>query len=135
MEIDKGLDFVLGHFATDFPRTISTQKTQNRQVLVHSKVDALKFFEQSNLDCRIAAFGKIEQEQLVPNLVFVDLDDRTALKETLALFHKTIKGNPTVIDTGNGYAVIQPIIMESWNTISCQSMTGEELSKVFFVMV
>jgi len=132
MDIEKGLDFVLGHFETGFPRTISTQKTQNRQVLVHSKADVLKFFEQSNyMDCRIAAFGKTEQEQLVPNLVFVDLDDRTSLKESLALFHKTIKGNPTVIDTGNGYAIIQPIKTESWNTINYNGMTGEELSKVF----
>jgi len=132
MDIEKGLDFILGHFETGFPRTISTQKTQNRQVLVYSKVDALKFFEQSNLlDCRISAFSKTEQEQLIPNLVFVDLDDRTTLKETLALFHKTIKGNPTVIDTGNGYAIIQPIKTDPWNTINYNGMTGEELSKVF----
>ena len=117
--IQYGLDYLLNHFESGFPRTISTLQTENKQVQVYSKEEALEFFIKSNLiDCRISAFGLIEIENNKPNLIFVDLDDRTALNETLALFHKEIDGIPLVLDTGNGYAVIQPIdIISFTNTI------------------
>ena len=109
-DIAVGLDEILNLFENPFPRTISTLATDNKQVQVYSKQEALDYFEKSNLvDCRISAFGNNEIEQERPNLIFVDLDDRTALHESLALFHKEINGIPLVIDTGNGYAIIQPI--------------------------
>ena len=109
-EIQYGLDYLLNHFESGFPRTISTLQTENKQVTVYSKEEALEFFVKSNLiDCRISAFGLDEIHNEKPNLIFVDLDDRTALNETLALFYKQINGIPLVLDTGNGYAVIQPI--------------------------
>ncbi len=110
IDIEYGLDYLLNHFESKFPRTVSTLATENKQVQVYSKAEALEFFVKSNLiDCRLSAFGLEEINQEKPNLIFVDLDDKTALNETLALFHKEINGIPLVLDTGNGYAVIQPI--------------------------
>ena len=66
--IQYGLDYLLNHFESGFPRTISTLETENKQVQVYSKEDALEFFIKSNLiDCRISAFGltEIQQENLI----------------------------------------------------------------------
>ena len=110
MNIEQGLDFLLTHFESKFPRTISTFKTQNRQVEIFSKEEALKYFKDSELiDCRISAFGREEIEQEKPNLIFADLDNVSALDEVRALFYKTISGIPTIIHTGNGLAIVQPI--------------------------
>ena len=110
LDVKFGLDYILEHFESSFPRTISTMETENKQVQVFSKDEALDYFRKSNyVDCRISAFGLDEIQQEKPNLIFVDLDDKTALDEVLALFHKKIAGIPLVLDTGNGYAIIQPI--------------------------
>jgi len=128
----QGLDFILSHFEGSFPRTISTQKTQNRQILVDSKERALQYFEESDyLDCRISAFSEGERYRLEPNLIFVDLDDRTAKNEVMALFHKTINGIPTILDTGNGYAVIQPIQIKPFLGVTYKTKDSEELAKLF----
>ncbi len=133
--IEQGLDFLLSHFEDPnhcFPRTISTKNTQNRQVKVYSKSEALAFFRKSEfLDCRISAFGKYEQEKIIPNLIFVDLDYRDALNECLILFYKTIGARPTVLDTGKGFAILQPIKMSSWITMAQGNKKGYELSKLF----
>ena len=135
MTVAEGLDFILSHFEWSnrhFPRTISTSATQNRQIEVHTKEEALGYFSQAEFkDCRISAFGKHEQAKIIPNLIFVDLDNRDAINESLILFHKTIKARPTVIDTGNGYAIIQPIKMSSWKEVTQGNKKGEELSKLF----
>jgi len=132
MNVSDGLDFILSHFEVQFPRTISTLQTQGKQVLIHSKDEALEHFKESNyVDCRISAFGKLEQELEQPNLIFVDLDDIEAKNETLALFHKTINGIPTVIHTGNGLAIIQPIDMKPWINQTYNGKTSEELTKLF----
>lgn len=132
MNISNGLDFILSHFEVQFPRTISTLQTQGKQVLIHSKDEVLEFFKESNyVDCRISAFGKLELELEQPNLIFVDLDNREAKNETLALFHKTINGIPTVIHTGNGLAIIQPIDMKPWINQTYNGKTSEELTKLF----
>lgn len=133
MILDEGLDFILSHFEEPlWPRTISTKYTQNRQVEIFSKNEAISYFRKSEfLDCRIAGFGRYEQEKIIPNLIFVDLDNREALNESLILFHKTIKARPTIIDTGNGFAIIQPIKMKSWKKVSQGNKKGEELSKLF----
>ena len=139
MNQEQGLDFILSHFEEPlWPRTVSTKESHNSQILVSSKDEALAIFIQSGFkDCRITAFGKHEQEKIIPNLIFVDLDNRDALNESLILFHKTIKARPTVIDTGNGYAIIQPIKMESWNDKlnNHKGKQPEELSKLFLQWV
>ena len=130
--IQYGLDYLLNHFESSFPRTISTLETENKQVQVYSKEEALEFFIKSNLiDCRISAFGLSEIEQEKPNLIFVDLDDKSALNETLALFHKEINGIPLVISTGNGYAVIQPIDIISFTNTTLKQKPIFDIPKKF----
>ena len=114
MEVREGLDFLLQHFSSRFPRTISTAKTGNRQVWVQSKEEALDHFMKANyIDCRISAFGKYEIDNEIPNLVFADVDNLRALDEVRVLFYKEIGGIPTILFSGNGYNVIQPIQMIS----------------------
>src|ERR1051325_11391356 len=56
----EGLDYILGHFTHQmqlWPRTISTKTTDGRQIIVHSKQEALARFKQANfMDCRISAY-------------------------------------------------------------------------------
>ncbi len=132
MSIEQGLDFILEHFEEPkFPRTISTSATRNRQVIVNSRQEVLVHFKKAGLeDCRISAFSKNEIELVKPNLIFVDLDDVSALDGTLYQFGK-IGARPLVIATGNGFAIVQPIMMDSWKELSCRGKTGEELAKMF----
>jgi hypothetical protein len=132
MDIEYGLDYILNHFKESFPRTISTLETENKQVQVFSKKEALEYFRKSNgIDCRISAFGIYEIEQEKPNLIFVDLDDKTAVHETLALFHKEINGIPLVLNTGNGYAIIQPIQIISFSNVTLKQKRIFDTSKKF----
>ena len=132
--IETGLDEILNLFEIPFPRTISTLATENKQILVHSKQEALEYFEKSRfIDCRISAFGISEINQERPNLIFVDLDDKTALQEVLALFHKEINGIPLVLDTGNGYAVIQPIQIISLSNITLKNKKISDVPKKFLL--
>jgi len=132
LNIEQGLDFILSHFENKFPRTISTQKTQNRQVFANSRAETLQFFKESNyVDCRISAFSEGNRYRLEPNLIFIDLDNRDAKNEVLALLHKTINGIPTILDTGNGYAVIQPINIKSFQRTTHKTKDSEELAKLF----
>jgi len=115
MNIEQGLDFILSHFEKEFPRTISTQRTQNRQVLVDSKEQALELYRLSdNLDCRISAFNEGDRFRLEPNLIFVDLDNRDAKNEVLALFHKTIG-----------------VQIKPFQGVTYKTKDSEELSKLF----
>ena len=133
MNIEQGLEHLLEHFEKPlFPRTISTKKTGNKQVLVHSKEEILRFFADSDLyDCRISAFSKREIDEVIPNLIFVDLDDTDALDGTLFNFGRDLRAKPLVLFTGNGYAIIQPIQMASWKCLIQFGKDGEELAKIF----
>jgi len=47
-EIQAGLDFLLSHFSSPlFPRTISTQKTEDSQIPVNSMEEALTYYRKS----------------------------------------------------------------------------------------
>ncbi|MBA4717756.1 MAG: DNA primase noncatalytic subunit PriX [Nitrosopumilus sp.] len=130
--IEFGLDYILRHFDSSFPRKISTMLTENKQVQVYSKGEALDYFIKSNfIDCRISAFGLTEIEHEKPNLIFVDLDDKSALNETLALFHKEIDGIPLVLNTDNGYAIIQPIQIISLSNVTLKQKRIFDVSKKF----
>ena len=111
MNVTQGLEFILQHFEEPiWPRRISTFKSESRQFEVSSSQETLKHFEESNWkDCRISAFGKSEIDNEKSNLVFIDLDNKTALNEVLAVIHKTTGGIPTVLHTGNGYCLLLPI--------------------------
>ena len=72
-QIRQGLNFILKHFAVmDFPRKISTNTTEGRQILVEDKPQALARFKQASyLDCRINAYTELDDS---PNFLFVDID-------------------------------------------------------------
>ena len=133
-DVEFGLDYILNHFESGFPRTISTLETENKQVEVYSRQEALSYFAKSNfVDCRISAFGRYEIEHEKPNLIFVDLDDKTALHETLALFHKEIDGIPSVLNTGNGYAIIQPITIKPLQKVTLDKKEIPDVAKKFLL--
>jgi hypothetical protein len=108
-----------------WPRRISTKLTEGRQILAHNKEEALGRFRQANyLDCRVNAYPAVYSEckgpnRQAPNFIFVDIDRMNFKTETafdLAV-SKTIKNikdklpdaQPTVLDTGNGCHIYQPI--------------------------
>jgi hypothetical protein len=121
-QIQSGLDFILSHFDNNsdfFPRKIMTAATvANReyQVEIYSKEITMRYFEDAKWqDCRISAFH-IGQKN--PNLIFVDLDRKhfssdRALKAGLTKILRRIKskigGHPTVLWSGRGFHIIQPI--------------------------
>jgi hypothetical protein len=121
----EGLNFILNHFEqTLFPRTISTYATQGGQFEVFSKEEVVRAYEQSDfLDCRINAYPSYIEYKGInrqsPNFIFIDLDKSTfkterahrmALTATLKnIKEKLLGANPTVLWTGNGYHIYQPI--------------------------
>ena len=80
MKIEEGINFILSHFEGPiWPRTVSSHKTEGRQVLVYSKAEAIAIFKQASLlDCRLNAypdytgFGGVNRH--APNFIFIDLD-------------------------------------------------------------
>lgn len=130
--IEEGLNYLLEHFQKPlFPRTVSTRSTDNKQIVVWSRDEVLWYFNQARLqDCRINAYSVYEIENMIPNLIFIDLDNVSALDETLVNFNK-LGANPSVLFTGNGLAIIQPIKMESWKHVSHHGNCAEELAKLF----
>jgi hypothetical protein len=113
-EIKTGLDFILNHFSSTafaFPRTISTKTTGGRQIIVNNRAEALARFKQSNyLDCRINAYSK---HDIIgdPNFLFIDIDctSEALLNDVLAGKLRSIEAYPTVLFTGSGYHLYQPI--------------------------
>jgi hypothetical protein len=47
--IEEGLEYLLTHFETLWPKRISTKTTENRQILVYNKVEALARFKRTLL--------------------------------------------------------------------------------------
>jgi hypothetical protein len=122
---ENGLNFILNHFEEPlFPRTISTYRSEGRQFELFSKEEMIKAFEQSDfLDCRVNAYRSYTEykgiNRQAPNFIFIDLDrstftteraHRMALTATLKnIKEKLFDANPTVLWTGNGYHIYQPI--------------------------
>jgi len=106
------LEFILGHFASNsFPRTISTKTTEGRQVLVDNEFEALARFKQVNyLDCRINAYSRNDIKG-APNFLFLDLDtvDQGLIENILNNRFRSIGAYPTVLSTGSGFHIYQPI--------------------------
>ena len=89
------MDYILSHFGSQrlWPRTISTKTTENRQVIVNSREEALVRFKQSSsFDCRISAYPSTSvvssfvgiNMDIAPSIVMIDLD-RGTFKEQKAL--------------------------------------------------
>ena len=124
-EIEIGLDFILSHLEdpTIFPRTIMTKKL-GYQRKVYSKERALEHFIESDfIDCRINAFPLLKEDATwIPELLFIDLDRNNFKTEkgfevALSTTLKNIKEKlgiddgtqPTVLFTGGGYHIYQPV--------------------------
>jgi len=130
------LDFILDHFGKKlFPRTISTYKSKGKQIEIFSKEEMIQAFEESNfVDCRVNAYPSHTEykgiQRYPPNFIFADLDLSTfkskdkikrALFTTLRNIRLKINGTPTVLWTGNGYHIYQPIdavILEEYEQLS-----------------
>jgi hypothetical protein len=121
--IEEGLDFILGHFEEPiWPRTIFT-KTLGKQYTVYSKEEAVARFKQSNLlDCRINAYPDYTEFKGInrqpPNFIFIDIDRSlftteqefwAAAEQTSKNIEQTLWGKPTVLWSGNGMHICQPI--------------------------
>jgi Primase X len=137
-EVQDGLDFILNHFQEPlFPRKIMT-KQLGYQVEVFNKEETLEHFKSSNYeDCRINAYPSFTEYHAINrtpiSFLMVDLDlkdfaDETrkgqevldrVLNKTLQKITESIGGTPTVLWTGNGYHVYQPVdgfILEEYET-------------------
>lgn len=115
--VESGLEFILNHFKEPlWPRKVSTAATNRGQHTVFDKGHAMTYFDGAlGLDCRISAFGI---SQTTPDVLFVDMDAcnfatmrafKMALTHTLKRIEQKLNGHPTVIWSGRGYHVIQPI--------------------------
>ena len=126
--IDENIKFILSHFVGQeflFPRSIMTFKT-NGQVIIENYDQLYKYFMIAELiDCRINGYPlhyKEERTKLYPSFIFIDLDLSLCstckypirkldyiLTQTLNNIKNEINGNPTVLWTGGGYHIYQPI--------------------------
>ncbi len=124
----ENIQFMLSHFNGQeflFPRSIMTSKT-NGQVFVNSEAQITKVYEEANfIDCRINGYPfhqEGDSRELYPTFIFIDLDISLCstckypirkldyiLKQTLNKINEVIKGHPTVLWTGGGYHIYQPI--------------------------
>lgn len=133
-ELKKNTQFILSHFSGQefvFPRSIMTAKT-NGQVFVDSEEEMLEYFVKADfVDCRINGYPfhhHNESRNLYPSFIFIDLDLSLCstckypirkldyiLKQTLNKIKDEINGIPTVLWTGGGYHIYQPIKMVTKN--------------------
>ncbi len=120
----ENLEFILWHFKEPiWPRTISTRRTRNTQVLVFDEDEAYKKFQESDfVDCRINAYRDFTEYKGInrqpSDFIFIDIDfnnfgNTGTVEDALAITLKNIDsifgGQPTILETGNGYHVYQPI--------------------------
>jgi len=129
VRISESLSFILEHFQEPiFPRKIMT-RSLGYQIEVFDKLTALNYFRLSNYeDCRINAypsytsFNGINRTPISLLMVDLDLKDfsergnsnkdkllEKALNKTLRKIEETIGAVPTVLWTGNGYHIYQPV--------------------------
>lgn len=126
--IDDRICFILSHFKGQeflFPRSIMTFKT-NGQVFVENKEQIDEYFTDANfMDCRINGYPKHDpsgRNHLYPSFIFIDLDLSLCstckypirkldyiLNQTLKRIKEEIGGHPSVLWTGGGYHIYQPI--------------------------
>ena len=122
--ITNNVEFILTHFPKPiFSRTISTYKSQGKQFLIFSKEGMAKAYEDSNfIDCRVNAYPYHTEykdiQRYPPNFIFIDIDSASIKsynkleKEfnlTISKIKSQLNGHPTILWTGNGYHIYQPI--------------------------
>ena len=123
----ENVDFILNHLSgTLFPRRISTAATKGAQFTVYDKDEMIKAYTKADwINCRVSAYPLLSDAEFcgrsrkqAPDFLFIDLDigpskneeeHRRALKETLRNIKRQFGGYPTVLWSGNGYHVYQPM--------------------------
>jgi hypothetical protein len=135
--LKENLDFILNHLTSPlFSRNIMT-KALGHQKEVFNAEEALEYFKASNYqDCRINAYSAFTDYQRInftaPSFIIIDLDlkdfesqemlDKT-LRKTLDKMNKVLHGaHPTVLWTGGGYHIYQPIhgfVLEEIDRFEC----------------
>jgi Primase X len=138
IQIEAYLDFILEHLGDPlFPRTIMT-KTLGYQKEVFNKHELLAYFKASDFkDCRINAYpaytGFKGVNLTAPSFIMIDLDLKDfeySTDELDKVLNKTIHklrdqfhdAHPTILWTGNGYHIYQPVrgfILEAIDRFSC----------------
>lgn len=128
VDVQNGLKFILSHLSQPhFPRNIMTYRL-GRQILVHSIEETMRYYRESEFqDCRISAyppsssiFGTryLNGGLLAPNLIMIDIDRsrftterayKLAVSTTLKNINVELSGRPTVVWSGNGSHIIQPM--------------------------
>ena len=121
---EDGLDYILSHFEEPiWPRTVSIHATKRAQIPVYSKEEALAKFKQSNLlDCRINAYSNYTEFERInrqaPKFIFIDIDRATfdtdrkfelVVNRTCKNINEILGGKPTILWTGNGIHIYQPV--------------------------
>src|SRR6188472_3137561 len=148
-EIEQNLNFILSHFHEPiFPRNIMT-KALGYQKEVFNVQEALDYFRTSNyVDCRINAYPSFTKYDGInitaPSFLMIDIDlkdfaskdklDR-ALNRLLKRIENKMCGHPTVLWTGNGYHIYQPVagfILEQEEVFTkFMDPTGKDLTSKF----
>ena len=122
-QVSNGMESILKHLnEPNWPRTISTKLTEGRQFTVHSRLEALSYFKDSNfLDCRISAY---KPGGRIVDFIMIDLDHsnfmsnqelNSAKTRTLAKIYTAFRIRNkyikpvTVIWSGNGYHFYIPV--------------------------
>ena len=148
--ISGNVDFILSHFQEPmFPRKIMTKRL-GHQKEVFSKQEALKYFESSDYkDCRINAYPSFTNYQgitrVAPSFVMIDLDLRDfgnsrdnldrGQNKILKRINALTRGYSTVLWTGNGYHIYQPmegfILEEEERFARLRELDGKDLTSKF----
>jgi hypothetical protein len=81
-QVERGLDFIFKHVETpDWPRNISTRLTDNKQITVYSRIEALSYFKEARyLDCRISAYAP-DSKRLSIAMIDTDLENFKSKRE------------------------------------------------------
>jgi len=115
-QVQSGLDFILKHLSgPQFPRCIMVSASRGQKEVDYKDLAMLYYQGALWQDCRISAFYPGQKN---PDLIFIDLDRKdfkseralkSALTKILKRIRKKIGGHPTVLWSGRGYHIIQPI--------------------------
>lgn len=123
--IENNVNFILSHFQDQvqlFPRKIMV--SDRGQLSISNKQEVLAKYKQANyIDCKINAYPEFIQwkgiNRVPPSFLFIDLDlenfnyDKILLEKALLRTQKKIKdkikGHPTILWSGGGYHIYQPI--------------------------
>ena len=81
-QVEKGLNDILKHVEPpDCPRNISTRLTDNKQITVYSRIEALSYFKDANyLDCRVSVYAP-DSKRLSIAMIDIDLENFKSKRE------------------------------------------------------